>query len=452
MALGGAFVGVADDATAAEANPAGLCNLATGQVFLEYRYTEQADPVTTESSTGDLTVNPVTGARNLPYLSLTAQSEADNTGTPDFLGFVWPMTLGAKEHRLALSGARQVVQSDDRTLSQTETRFAFDTFPNTVSDPGGAVVAYSVTTPVTGRLQSDIVYWSASAAFQPHEDFSIGLTVSYATLDVKANSSTQVIDPLQLFVDPTHPRLPSQPSADIYQSGIDGTDSAFAYSIGVQWQPVSPFEGGGAPWRFGAVYKKGVQFGVTETTLLNGLPDRSLQNDFVVPDRYSLGASYTLGKRWLFALELERIEYSDQLKGFVGGVNFFTSGRVADGAYTVDPAQSVKFDVDDGILVRAGAEYLVDLGKPGRDLAVRAGYYHSPDNRIRMTQFNSTDPKINAMYVNAFPGGESADHLTAGLGYTMGSSSFHLAIDASSHDGTQVVASYTLSVGTKQKK
>jgi hypothetical protein len=449
MALGGAFVGVADDATAADANPAGLCNVPDVQVFMEYRYSDAKDRDPIESNLGSLEINPVTGERDLPYLSLTSRANADSSGSPDFLGFVWPLMFGSNGLRWAVSGSRQVVLKDDRTLDGTETRFAFDDFPPDVVS--GQTVVYSVAAPVTGSSTTDIVYWNASAALEVHQDFTIGATVSYATLDAWANSSTQVIDPKELFVDPTHPRLPPQTTVDFYRSAIDGTDAGFAYSLGVQWHPVSPFEGEASPWRFGAVYRKGVRFGVAETTHLNDVPDQTFENVFVVPDRYAVGASYAFGKRWLFALQLERIEYSDQLDGFRSGVNFFTSGRVAEGSFTTDPNTAVEFDVDDGILLRAGAEYLVSLGAgPNRDLAVRAGYYHSPDNRIRMTQFNSTDPAVNAMYLNAFPGGESADHFTAGVGYAFGSSSLHLGIDAS-NEGNQIVLSYALIVGTKKK-
>lgn len=449
-ALGGAFVGIADDATASVANPAGLTALKTAQFFVDVRYAGDDGADTVESSVGSLTVNPVTGERDLPYLRLTSQGQTDTSIVPDFIAFAWPFELGSKGRRLVVSGSRQVILSVDREAEGTESRFAFDTFPNTVSDTGD-VVAYSVAAPVTGSSATNVVYWSASAAFQVHQDFSVGATVSYANLDIEANSSTQVNDPLQLFLDPTHPRLPSQPALDFYQTAVDGTDTGFAYSLGVQWNPVSSFGGAVAPWRFGAVYGKGVEFGVPETTTLNGLPGPSFENVIVVPDRYAVGASYALGTRWLFALQLERIEYSDQLDGFQSGVNFFTSARVADEAYTIDPAKTVTFDVDDGTFVRIGTEYLLSLGQGKQDLAVRAGYYRSPDDRIRMTEFNSTDAGVNEMYISAFPPGSAENHFTAGVGYALGSSSFHLAVDAAD-SGTQIVASYVLTFGTKKKR
>ncbi len=454
MALGGAFVGVADDPTAADANPAGLATLQRSQFFVGIRSAAGGDAATTRSSLGSLAVNPVTGARDLPYLDLSARSEADSSVVPDFIGYVWPLAFGSEAHRLTVAGSRQVILSARRTLpgsgEQTVARFSFDSFPNTVS--GGEVVAYSIATPVTGSIEADVVHWNASAAYAIQQDFSVGVTLTYATLDLQSVNLTQVIDPLGLYVDPGHPRLPSQPGSDLYETSIDDTDSAFTYTIGLQWHPVSPFPDGESPWRLGAAIRKGAQFGVSESTRLNGVADPSFQTNFNVPDRYSVGGSYALGKRWLFALQLERVEYSDQLEGFRSGVNFFTSGSVSDSSFATDPSTPVTFTVDDGTFFRAGAEYVLPVGgAQKRDLALRAGYYRSPDNRIRMTQFNSTDPAVNAMYLNAFPGGEDANHVTAGVGYALGSSSFHLAFDASSRDGNQIVASYALILGAKKK-
>jgi hypothetical protein len=147
MALGGAFVGVADDATAADANPAGLCTVPDVQVFMEYGYSDAKDRDPIESNLGSLEINPVTGERDLPYLSLTSRANADSSGSPDFLGFVWPLMFGSNGLRWAVSGSRQVVLKDDRTLDGTETRFAFDDFPPDVVS--GQTVVYSVAAPPT---------------------------------------------------------------------------------------------------------------------------------------------------------------------------------------------------------------------------------------------------------------------------------------------------------------
>jgi hypothetical protein len=76
----------------------------------------------------------------------------------------------------------------------------------------------------------------------------------------------------------------------------------------------------------------------------------------------------------------------------------------------------VLYDVDDATVVHFGVEY--NLLTQGRwTYAFRAGFFNAPDNRIRMTQFNSNDQEINDLYLEAFAGGESENHYTLGFSF-----------------------------------
>ena len=449
LGMGGAFGAVADDATSAQANPAGMRYVLSPEFFLEYR-SVNPDTTVDRSTVGSLSVDLATGARNLPFLGLTSVSNPDTTNEVSFVSFVAPLprTLAGRRVRIAVS--RQMVLSEDLSLSsgadRTEARFAFPSFPNTVN--GSTIEAYSVDTIVTGERSSDIVYWNLGGSIDLSQDFSAGLTLTYATLDLTSDTVTQVIDPLQLFLDPTHPRLPTQPSLDVYETHADGTDSDMTFTFGLHLHPDSAFAGGVSPWRFGAVYRKGVSFSVPESTLLNGTQASQFDNSIIVPDRYSLSASYRSPVHWLFSLEIERVEYSDMLKGFRSGVNYLTSSHLAGGAFGINPSQSVDFTVDDGFIPRAGLEYVFwPGGKGGRRLALWGGYYHMPDDRIRMERFNSDDQSVNAAYLQAFGGGEAADHFTGGVGFDLGPSSFQVAGDTS-NQGSQIVGAFTYRFGT----
>jgi hypothetical protein len=448
VGMGGAYMSIADDGTAIQANPAGLDFLGDPEVFFELRSVDR-DTTLFESQLGSLEVDLVTGERDLPFLGLTSVAEFDTTSNAGFLSVVWPFQVGQSQRRVTLAGARQVLLAQDQVLSSgsasTAARFSFETFPNTVV--GNTVEAYSVNTPVAGQSSTEIVYWDVSSSVEITSDFSAGLTLTYATFDQQANTLTQVDDPLQLFLDPSHPRQPTQPSQDLYRTVIDGSDSQFTYTFGIHLHPDSAFASGVSPWRFGVVYRRGASFSVTERTFLNGVPEREFENKFIVPDRYGLGVSYRLRSRWLFSLDVERIEYSDLLEGYEGGVNYITSGRVAGEAFGVDPDQPVVYTVDDATVPRLGVEY----GHPfkrnrNRRLAIWAGYFHMPDDRIRMESFNSTDPAVNEVYQDAFRGGEATDHFSLGAGYTVGRSSFQLAGETSDA-GTQIVGSYKFRFG-----
>ena len=99
------------------------------------------------------------------------------------------------------------------------------------------------------------------------------------------------------------------------------------------------------------------------------------------------------------------------------------------------------FKIDDGVVPRFGVEF-VDPNVAGGRLAVRGGYLRMPDDRIRLSRFNSTDPDINDAYRSAFRGGDEVDYVTAGVGYTIGRSSIQIG-GAFSDEETQVIGSYT---------
>jgi len=449
LGMGGAAVAGVTDGTAAQANPAGLRYVTRPEFFAEFRGISR-DSEVFGSQLGSLDVDPLSGSRDLPFLGLTSVSNPASTSELNFVSFAWPLELGAAKRRLVLSASRQVVLTDERVLEtstqNTELRLAFDSFPNTVN--GGQIEAYSISGPVRGQLDTDIIYWNLGASFDVHPDFSVGVTVSDASLDLRAATLTRIEDPLGLTVDPTHPRLGGQPTTDVFRSNINDSDSDVAFTVGVHWHPDSVFSSGPSAFRVGAVFRKGVSFDVTETMTLNDAPDGTLEVGVIVPDRYSVGASYQTKSRWNLAAELERIEYSDLLEGYQAGVNFLTSGRIVDSLAAIDPNGTVAYDVDDGNVVRVGAEYVLPLSRSGGQLSFRGGYFRTPDSRIRMTQFNSLDPMINDVYLDAFRGGTDEDHYTVGVGFEFKLASIEAAAEFSD-SGWQVVESVVFRLGKK---
>src|SRR6266849_10095139 len=99
LGMGGAFLGLADDASAAEANPAGLTILRKPEVSIEARnYLEQQ--ILTTSGT-------------FPDLARTAFSHYSKRVEPTFASFVYPFknfTIGAYFHEpLRNAGAGSVL-------------------------------------------------------------------------------------------------------------------------------------------------------------------------------------------------------------------------------------------------------------------------------------------------------------------------------------------------------
>ena len=80
--MGGAFIGIADDATAAAANPAGLTNLIAAELFTELRL-EDTEPTIIVGNVRD----PRGGAA--PVVTRSS-GEPDNMLFPSFISFVKP--------------------------------------------------------------------------------------------------------------------------------------------------------------------------------------------------------------------------------------------------------------------------------------------------------------------------------------------------------------------------
>ena len=82
LGMGGAFVGIADDATAAAANPAGLTNLLSPELFTEWRLSDTASSNLTAS---------IADPRGFSDPVLTeSTSDPENVLHPSFLSFVYP--------------------------------------------------------------------------------------------------------------------------------------------------------------------------------------------------------------------------------------------------------------------------------------------------------------------------------------------------------------------------
>ena len=81
LAMGGAFIGLADDATAAFSNPAGLVQLASKEVSFEQRIN---DYNTEYVRSGSYTPDPF----NINGLSY--DEARSSTHSPSFVSFVWP--------------------------------------------------------------------------------------------------------------------------------------------------------------------------------------------------------------------------------------------------------------------------------------------------------------------------------------------------------------------------
>src|SRR5262245_34889395 len=373
LALGGAFVSLADDATAAQANPAGLSYLLKREYFIELR---GVDNGTREDELQDTL--PV-GAE-VDVLTGTAFDDARNF---TFASAVFPIK------KLTFGVSRQVALDNDASTLNSFT------FEFTGGNPGESIVQAS------GSLDVKQTNYNASGGFRVTDKLAFGLSVTYARLDVDSDVSSYVFDPTGNFTGT--PIL--EPTLDL-RTVIHDEDSDVGFTIGALFRPSGAFSLGG-------VFRKAPKFSVVEEIAPGGQDFFGVQaalgssfiNEFNDPDSYGIGASWQHGYLTI-ALDIERIEYSDFVDGFVPGVNTLTGFDAV-------------FKADDGTDYRLGGEYIFRL-KSEMILAARAGVFTQADSTLRALSTGSpNEPGVFATPA-AFPGRDHEIHGALGLGIGVG--------------------------------
>ena len=419
--LGGAFVAAADDATAAEANPAALHYISRYEIFFEARM-DRPEAVFASGASGSNSVGSTE-----PFTDFTSVNVPEDRTFASFASFVYPFSVGPR--RAALAVSRLVLLDTELALSDGSRGTTLDVslvdFPIVV-DPSTmppSIGRYTVNNNVAGMLDAQIVHYDVSFELSLTRDFSVGVTGTMGRLSMSSLVDSETRDPLGIL-ESVHPRVDfGGVASDIRtRTVIDDTDTAYTFSAGLHWHPDSVFPSGISPLRFGLVYRRGAEFSVTQrrtgfdpdtgdfvTSPTDPLAE--FENELKVPDRWVVGVSYEFARRWLVTADLERIQYSDLLDGFRTGANFFTSGLIPS---TLLPGVSdLEFEVDDATVPHVGAEYNV-TSRGGWYNSLRAGYYLAPDNKIRLKGIDSGDPAIDDLFGDLFSGGEDVDHFTVG--------------------------------------
>jgi len=410
LAMGGAFIGIADDATAAAANPAGLTNLIAPELFSELRLSD----VKTTSINAD-----VDDPRGLPQTVVTsAQADADNVLHPSFISYVHPF-----EHWVFGISRQELLNSnvDVRNALTDQSSLPFEDVVQAV-----------------GRIETLLESYNVSFAFRGGQKFAGGLTLSYGRLDVESNSSN--------FFDFGGGLVPD------YSTVIDDTDSDFSFAVGFLYKPMEKLH-------VGLVYSDGPEFELEETIVPQNLPGNFpsagvladflgnrnaavtpfgdfapgmfddplvFGNRFAVPDRWGLGLGYRPTLSFTVALDITRVEYSELEDGLVGNVNALTfpgdaldcdlSKQQADGTYPCDyTTPRATYGFDDETIVRLGMEY-VWLIHDKMPLALRWGAYNDPDVRLR-ARFPASGVFVAGE--DTFPAGDDTMHYTIGFGFVL---------------------------------
>ncbi len=415
LALGGAFVGRADDATAAFTNPAGLVNLTEPQVSTEIRsftfkntFTDRGHAFGFATGFG---VDTIEGLR-------PGEAEDDVTSLA-FFSFVYPRGVsplwgesGESEKptpRWALAVYRhELVSFEGRFRS----RGAFFDY----LDAPGEAITFRLQ-PVSAAMELDIVNLGLSAAVRLTQALAIGVGLSHYEFEI--DSLQQAFSDLGLdpetgrsLPDDDGPGTPFgppdySPSFVLNVSQQRGSDRDFGLNLGFFWQLSDRVSAGG-------VYRQGPRFAFLATNRAGafveifGIPQGTILNQenarFQVPDVFGLGLAFQASRAIRITVDYNRVEYSA-----------LSDDMVSIFGITREPQQAA-FDaltIDDGGEARIGFEYAFLDRNP--TVYLRFGAWYDPDHKIRFAAEPGIDPDSRFQAV-LFQGGDDAIHATAGIG------------------------------------
>jgi long-subunit fatty acid transport protein len=432
LAMGGAFVGIADDATAAAANPAGLTNLLSPELFLEWRLND--------TKTSRLT-SRIDDPRGLPdQVQTDSIADSENVLHPSFVSYVHPF-----ENWVFAISRQELLNVDLDTTN---------VFSDAPIYPTTEIVR------AEGQMEALLEYYNASFGFRAGEKFAAGVTLTYAMMDLESRTENQFNFGGGLEPD--------------YATSVDDSDDDFGFSLGLLWKPHGKFH-------VGAVYRDGPEFELTETiedsrpsgnypsalVLADFLGNRnysfdpgepfgigagtfddalSFNNLFHVPDQYAIGFGWRPTEHLTVAFDVVHVEFSDLEDDFVGNVNALTfpgdapdcdlSKPNPDGSYPCDyTTAAATYEFDDGTFWRLGFEYLWTI-KEKVPFALRAGIYVDPSARLE-----AMFPPGGVFIANdeTFPTGDDQTHYTLGFGLVLQDKlQIDLAADFSNDDATYI--------------
>jgi len=405
LAMGGSFVALADDATSAYSNPAGLIQLGRPEISAEFR---DWDFESTAIDRGHAFGQPTQlGLDTVP--GLVPKSFPSRKSGVSFASIVYPKAkwaLGVFFHQFPKFATNREIQG------------AFFNCQGGFLDAG--------TQPFCQRLVEDT---GGIDRVQPKEQqIRIGLRSAGATLSIRLREglSLGVSGLYYAFtMDSTNRVYSTADKADWYASKnpdrLDlvstqkGDDHAFALNGGFRWSL--------GDWVLAGAYRQGPAFHY-RSTIVAGSAHRDfcpggicsdLTARFKVPDTFAAGLAYRPAPEWTLALQYDFVEFTDFLE------QGQTSGLQAEAARVLDEGLTIK----DAHRFRLGIEHLRIVGRSSV-LAFRAGAWHDTEHRA----YFKADPDTGLpypQYALLFPKGKGQTHGTAGIGFVLQP---HFQVDA----------------------
>jgi long-chain fatty acid transport protein len=379
LALGGAFLALANDATAAFANPAGLTVLSRPEISIEGRnftfttlFSDQGHAL------GDPTGIGVDTVAGLQF----GESENDTSGL-SYLSYVHPIgNARVAFYRHELANFEAAFQSQG----------PFFTAPGVTGR----------TFPVQATMDLEMENLGFSLAYLFSESFSFGLGVSF--YDFSLDALTQRFE--TSLAGGTSPGgffgPPDFSPSNVFAAQVhDGDDDDVGFNAGFLWKLSRVVS-------LGAVYRQGPDFQFVYQVVCGPVDPLGcsplagqVTAPFNVPDVWGVGFAFHPTDTLTITLDYDNVEYTALTADFV----------IFPEAPGTEPTD---FVVDDADEVHMGLEYVFAQMK--YPLALRVGAWHDPAHQ---TRFIGDNQFLQTLWAS----GDEVDdevHYSAGFGLVFG--------------------------------
>ena len=417
LGLAGAFTGVADDATASEANPAGLAILTRPEVSISGRHTD----FDVRTFNGDARYADVYDGRNVSPFPLYNKA-SDSTNAVSFASYVHPFEGGKGAFSVYYQNTGKIKYNQVHTGESTD---FFDQF--TFEDKAD--------------LSADAL--GISGAWRPNDFLSIGASIRYSRLSFTGRNRNTV----NFFFDQEFQDNGSINTAGITdvitsQRFVDDDDSDITYNLGLLLNPGGMFsagivfkKGGSYDFKANSSFDVNVQCTPTATQDCSGTGEAfnfqfsealSRKQRVELPDVINLGFALRPSDTWLVSFDIHHTRFG-QLPALPSQSLLFgflaPNARVDEFIPATPDTPAVRITsvkrLSDSTSYHLGAEHTFILGESMmgmKTLSVRGGVFNEKDLGTY-----SDDATRN------LPGIDTRDtHSTVGIGSTFGD---HVQVD-----------------------
>ena len=410
LGMGGAFLGLADDASAAEANPAGLTILRKPEVSLEARNYVEAQLFSTSGTYPDIVRTPFTHYSKRVVVT--------------FASAVYPIknkfTIGVYYHEpLKNQGGGVVFPTFNQTTGKLETKTPNFYLPSAGGSPisqadcvalrqqtknPAACLEYRVD-PFISALDVTQRTYGLAGAWQVSPKISVGANVRFQLF--KEGAFTFRFDPNTFDTK----NITVQATARANGDNIKLTqEHDITFGVGFKWAPTDKVSVGGV-YKQGPKFKAPTFFAGAQT---NGAFVQVADTTFHDPDIAGLGVSYRPIPTLTVNADADYVKYSNLVDNFVSVV-----ANVSD--------LKKPFVARNVTEYRIGAEYFLTLMKV--PFAIRAGYWRDPAHSVTWN-----GPITRADYVAEallYPKTADQNHRSIGGGFAWPKFQIDFAYDTS---------------------